>query len=381
MKSISYWLDNFYEARPALSGNITTDIVIIGGGITGVSTAYHCAKRGLKTILIEKDIIASGAAGKNGGMVVEGLSVPFITSIKQIGLDATKDHWYETIRARTLVQFLIKEHSIECDLEQPGSLLVASTKSEMKFLRDEAAARNDAGILTEIIEAGYQLRASPFDLELYNPSDCMMHPVKFIRGLAQAAEEYGAIIYEGSPAIKFDAHTVDTPGGVITAQRVVLALESDHTSLVSDEAVITHEQAIVTEPLSDRQIADLDWKIGGMFWTLGEDYYNIRKIGSRLFTSGRIDSHPTKEELELHRKKLLEIIKQRLPSLKKDNVSISHHWTASTLKTENEWPSVRERDGLYEVFGNGDFGFTNGIRVGKSLTDFLSSGKDINNLG
>ncbi len=369
MKNISYWLDKPYKARPALLGGATADVVIVGAGITGVSAAYHCAKQGLKTILIEKNTVASGAAGKNGGMIVEGLSVPFITATEEIGIDQAKKSWLKTIEARKLVQDLIKDNAIDCDLSQTGSLLVALSVSEAEFLRKEADARVAAGIATELLERRTQLKCSPFDLELYNPSDCMMDPVKFVRGLARVAEEYGAIVYEHTPAVRFDAHVVTTPNGTITAERVVLAMESGHPFSNSDKVTITTEQAIVTEPLSDQQIAGLDWNIGGMFWTLGEDYYNIRKIGSRLLTSGRIHADATEEELDLHREKLIGIIQERLPSLCQEDIVISHCWTGVTLRSTHEWPTIRKQDGLYEIFGSGDFGFTNGVMAGKFLAE------------
>ena len=233
--------------------------------------------------------------------------------------------------------------------------------------------RTGSGMETELIESGDQLRASSFGLELYTAADCMMNPVHFVRGLARVAEQYGAIIYEHSPAIDFDSRKVTTPNGSIIASYVVLALESENNFSDSDTVIITTEQAIVTEPLSEQQIVALDWRIGGMFWTLGEDYYNIRKIGSRLFTSGRISAHATEEELASHRERLIGIIKQRLPSLKVEDIEVSHCWTGVTVRSVDEWPVLRERDGVYEIFGNGDFGFTNGIIAGKLMAEALKS--------
>ncbi|MEJ0001940.1 MAG: FAD-dependent oxidoreductase [bacterium] len=369
MKSISYWLDYPYKARLALSGSIEADVVIVGAGITGVSAAYHCAKQGLKTVLIEKNTVASGAAGKNGGMVVEGFSVPFVVAIEQMGFDVAKNNWKKTVEARTYVQSLIEDHAIDCDFEQPGSLLMSYDQKEKEFLRVEADMRYRAGFKVELIEHGQQLKDGPFDLELFTPGDCTMHPVKFVRGLARAAEEYGAIIYEETPGLHIDAHTVTTTNGIVRAKRVVLALEGSSQFADSDNVTITHEQAIVTEPLSAEDMAALDWSTGGMFWTLGEDYYNIRKIDSRLFTSGRIDPNFTEEELAAHRDFLVDIIRQRLPSLKHRNISISHHWTAVTVKSSQEQAMIRNRDGIYEIFGNGDFGFTNGMMAGKCIAE------------
>lgn len=372
MKSISYWLDNPYTPRPALSGPIETDVVIIGAGITGVSAAYHCAKRGLKTVIIEKNTVASGAAGKNGGMVVEGLSIPFCSAVERMGFELAKHSWGRTVESRSLVQSLIKKYAIECDFRQPGSLLVSSSLVEDEFLRKEAEMRTKAGFRVELIEKGRQLKESIFGLELYTPDDCGMNPVKFVRGLAKVAEKYGAIIYEGTPAIQFDSSRVVTPGGIINAKKTVIAIEGDNRFLDSDKVTITHEQAIVTEPLLDEILDVLDWKIGGMFWTTGEDYYNIRKIDGRLFTSGRISADFTEKDLDTHRNILLEIIKQRLPSLKRESLTISHCWTAVTVKSSQEQTVIKNENGIYKIFGNGDFGFTNGIMAGKCIAEFFT---------
>jgi len=368
MKPVPFWLDDMYSGRKALSGNVEADVVVVGAGITGVATAYFCARQGLRTILVEKNTIASGSAGRNGGMIVEGLHGDFLTATQRFGPDAAKARWLHTIEARKIVQTLIQDNHIECKLEQPGSLCLAQTEEEDSLLRQEAAARQAAGIGCQLIEPGTQLHASPLGLGLYNPDDCTLHPVKFVRGLAEVAENKGLQIYENSPALNFDVHRVVTPKGVITADKVVVALESAGPR--SDQKThIVCEQAIVTEPLLEQQLEGLDWRIGGMFWTMGEDYYNIRKIGTRLFISHVINLDPTEEQLRVHREHLIDVMTHRLPTLKKQDLRISHYWTALVLRVSRDWPYIDSSTGYYQLFGNGDFGFTNGIMLGKVLAE------------
>ena len=369
MKNISYWLDIPYTPRQSLSGDITTDVVIVGGGITGVSAAYHCAKQGLKTVLIEKDTIASGSAGKNGGMVVEGFSMDFVTAVEKFGLETARTAWLNTVEARKTVQSLIEEHRIDCDFSQPGSLYSAQTIESAAWIRNEAAVRKSAGIECELIEQDTQLKHSPFLLHLFNPMDCMLHPVKFVRGLAEAAEKYGAVIFENTEALTFTGHEVTTPSGRIIAQKVVLCLETNHPTLTAEQGTLVREQAIVTEPLTDTQIASLDWPVGGMFWTEEPDYTNIRKIGNRLFTSYSVSLHPTSDELRQHRDRLLKFIHLYLPSLQVEDIKISHCWEGLLFYTSRSRPYVGKSNGIHEVYGQSGNGLTNGILAGKILAD------------
>jgi glycine/D-amino acid oxidase-like deaminating enzyme len=377
--STSYWLDIPYTQRPALSQDIKVDVVVVGGGITGVSTAYYCANQGLKTVLIEKNTIASGSAGKNGGMVVEGFSMDFATAVEKFGLGIAREAWLNTITARKTVQALIEEHQIDCDFSQPGSLYSAQTIEDADWIRKEAAARTSAGIECELIEKGRQLKSSPFLLQLFNPGDCVLHPVKFVRGLAEAAEKYGARIFENTEALKFDKHTVTAPGGQITADKVVLALETNQPGITPERGTLVREQAIVTEPLTAEQMASLDWSIGGMFWTEEPDYTNIRKIGNRLFTSYDVGLQPTSAELDQHKNRLLQFIHHCLPSLALEDLKISHCWQGLLFFTLRSRPYIGQNKGLYEIYGQSGNGLTNGILAGQILAKSFT-GKPIPDL-
>lgn len=127
MKYSSFWLDLPYQARPALAQDLETDVVVIGGGITGVSAAYHAAKAGFRTVLLEKNMIASGSAGKNGGMVVEGLSEDLFESIASTSPKKAVATWNRTKASQALVKRLIINEGIDCDFTEVGSMYVGKT--------------------------------------------------------------------------------------------------------------------------------------------------------------------------------------------------------------------------------------------------------------
>lgn len=365
-KNIPYWLDIEYIPRTQLIGNIKTDVAIIGGGITGVSAAYHCAKSGLRTVLIEKDTIAWGSAGRNGGMVVEGLEIDFHEAIDEFGLTEAKDLWLNTVEARQYIASLIEEHNIDCDFSQPGSLYASVDEEGLGKLRIEAEARKAAGMSCEIIPRGTQFKDGVLSDALFNPGDCLLHPAKFVRALAAISENYGAVIYEATPALKFSANEIITPAGRITAGKVVLAMESSNPSPLSNQGSnIIRSQAIVTKPLSHKNLANMDWRIGGMLWPTGGDYLSCRKIGDRIFSCKSLPMEATPREVEENINKQINTLQRFFPSL--IDLEVSHQWTGLMVETNTRRSYIKERDGIYEVGGHGGNGLTNGVMTGKHL--------------
>jgi gamma-glutamylputrescine oxidase len=371
MKDNPYWLDIPYTPRQKLSKDIETGVVIIGGGITGISIAYHCAKQGIKTVLIEKDTLAFGSAGRNAGMVVDGLAIDFIEAVEKFGVEEATELWSQTVKARNHIIDLINEHSIKCDFTQPGSLYYGLKESSAEKLELEARARKQAGFACEIIEKGRQLKQSTFGAALFNPGDCTLHPVLFIRGLAEAAEKLGATIYENTEAITFDAHQVTTSQGVIKANKVVLAMESLNPHISKEESTVIRSQAIVTEPFSDEKMKELDWDFGGMFWTVDGDYISCRKIGNRLFTCKALSLNPTREEMEENKQWQINKMLTFFPMLLKDDIKISHQWSGLMVDTHNYRSYIRIKAGCYEVGGHGGNGLTNGIICGQVFAESL----------
>jgi gamma-glutamylputrescine oxidase len=365
MNNFSFWLDLPYSPKAPLLEDVQVDVAIVGAGITGVSTAYHCAKQGLKTILIEKDTVAFGSAGKNGGMIVEGTELDFATALPD---ELNRQAWLDTIKSREYTVSLIEDHKIDCDLTQPGSIYAARTETEIAAVRKEYQARQEHSIPCQLIEPGVQLRPSPFNVLLYNPADNVIHPVKFVRGFARAAESYGAIIYEQTPAITISQNTVTTPKATITAGKVVVATETGN--LEQTECVVENMTSFITEPLSDLAMEKIDWRMGSMMWSGGANYSSVRKVGNRLLMMKGLSPDQDREE---HLRSLVLVF---FPTLKEGSVTFSHIWKCAMLMPGRNRPFVGERRGYYEIFGQGGNGLTNGIMMGKIMADFFA-GVDI----
>ncbi|TIW32055.1 MAG: FAD-binding oxidoreductase, partial [Mesorhizobium sp.] len=100
----------------ALQGDIDADLVVVGGGCTGLSAALHAAERGLKVVLLEGGKIGWGASGRNGGQIIPGLRKGAKGLVKLYGTERARALFDLAFEARGLVLDLIERHAIDCDL-------------------------------------------------------------------------------------------------------------------------------------------------------------------------------------------------------------------------------------------------------------------------
>ncbi|HRX90267.1 MAG TPA: FAD-binding oxidoreductase, partial [Steroidobacteraceae bacterium] len=114
--------DNYYLAAagpgtryPALAGDVTTDVCVVGGGIAGCSTALHLAERGLRVTLLEAERVGFGASGRSGAQAIFGYACGQHKLEQQVGATAARQMWDISLEGLDLVRGLIARHQIDCD--------------------------------------------------------------------------------------------------------------------------------------------------------------------------------------------------------------------------------------------------------------------------
>src|ERR1700677_4232263 len=126
-----------FAACPPLAGEAEADLVVVGGGATGLSAALHAAKAGLSVVLLEGGRIGWGASGRNGGQIIPGLRKGAAELVAMLGPERAKALFDVAQEARDLVAGLIAEHAIDCDLKLTGHLLGAVKASDLPHFEAE----------------------------------------------------------------------------------------------------------------------------------------------------------------------------------------------------------------------------------------------------
>ncbi len=229
----SPWVDAFPKSRapsyPRHREPLQTDVVIVGGGLTGCTTAYAFAAAGVKVALVEADEIGRGSSGSSTGWIADDPGVGFLEIEKALGRRAARHTWRSWHRAALDFGSLLRRLNVKCALEPRGSLLLASTPEQMVALGREQKTRRDAGVDTVSINP----RAITADVAmaaagaLRSRDGFTLDPYRATTGLAAEAAKRGVRLFEHSPArrITFGRRSVDvfTAGGSISADRVILA--------------------------------------------------------------------------------------------------------------------------------------------------------------
>jgi glycine/D-amino acid oxidase-like deaminating enzyme len=227
------WGDRFPASRvpsyPRHRQPFTTDAVVIGGGLTGCATAYAFAVAGLKVVMLEGDRIGRGATSLSAGWLSDDPGVPFAEAENLLGRRVARNGFQAWRRAALDFSALLRRLNIKCHLEPETALTIALTPEQHARLKKEQKIRLEAGLeapaLGSRVVAG-EVALSP-SVALRGREGATIDPYRACVGLAAAAEERGAQIFEKSPVrrITFNRKIADvyTSGGKIRTRKVVVA--------------------------------------------------------------------------------------------------------------------------------------------------------------
>ncbi|MEW6079104.1 MAG: FAD-binding oxidoreductase [Thermodesulfobacteriota bacterium] len=269
----SFWMTTRdYIPGPGLQEDLNVDVAIVGGGFTGLSTAYHLKKDspGARVALLEAQIIGYGASGRNGGfnMTLFGLTMD-ITRLRFGRAGAREAHHYME-RAVDTTRDLIDELKIDCDYEHNGFLRVATSPRYRKRIMHEVELAHSLGLTgIEWLEqdATRQEVNSPTYLGAWWEPRCgILNPAKLSWGWKTVITGQGVSVYENTPVESMsrqgDKIILKTPGGTITADKVVLAANawSHFIPAIRRKQVPLWTYIVLTEPLSNRLMEQVGWK-------------------------------------------------------------------------------------------------------------------------
>ncbi len=269
----SFWLETAgpYTESPPLTEPIQADVTVIGGGFTGLSTAYHVKKAqpGLRVVLLESHVIGYGASGRNAGfaMTLFGLTLSLTKSF--FGQkNALQAHRYME-RAVDFVGELVAEHQLDCDYERPGFLRVATTAGYAKRIQHEIELAHRLGIegITWIDKdtLAEQVRSPLYLGAWWEPRCALVNPAKLAREMKRLCLQVGVEIYERTPAVEIargQAITVATPQGQVKTERLVLATNawSHLIPLIRRKQVPAWTYIVLTEPLREEHFEAIGWR-------------------------------------------------------------------------------------------------------------------------
>lgn len=297
--------DSWYEAtaqrgpgQPPLEGNIEADVCVVGGGLSGCSTALHLAERGYKVVLLEAERIGFGASGRSGGQIIPGWASGMAKLAAQLGHDDAKRLWDYGVEAVELTRSLIERYQIDCDLTW-GHLHVGIKPRQREELREwQHEQENDYGYrklrFMEKAEVAEWIASKRYIAGLYDAGAGHLHPLRYTIGVGNAAMAAGVRLHEGSRVTDIQygpTVTVHTAKGSVRAKFVALCANVGHEDLsdrLARKLIGVASYIVATKPLGAERAAALlkdNVAVADINWVI--DYYR-RSSDHRLLFGGRV---------------------------------------------------------------------------------------------
>ncbi len=269
---LSLWLDTYgpYTPEPALSGDITVDIAIIGGGFTGLATAYELkrADPALRIAVLEAMTVGYGASGRNGSFAMTVVGLGFGTTAMLRGKQFLKDAHTYMERAVDCTDELIQREKLDCDRIRPGFLRVATTPGYIKRLQHDIELMQslDIGGISWIDRQTAQamVHSERYLGAMWEPRLVLVNPAKLVREEKRLVLTLGVQIYENTPVVEIVRQPtlrLQTPLGAVKTEKLVFATNaySHLFGELSRKQIPAFTYMIATEPLSDEQLAPIGW--------------------------------------------------------------------------------------------------------------------------
>ena len=335
---------NPFPAQPRLLGAEQADVVVVGGGFTGLSAALHAAEAGYSVILLEAQRIGWGASGRSGGQMIPGLRWSVDELIAELGRSRTAELLGLVNSAGDLVRQRIARHAIACDLRH-GHFHAAAKPKHLDAMRRELDTLQvllgyaDASIVSKADQTDF-VGSPRYHGGMIDMNGGHLHPLNYALGLASAALAAGVRIFEDSAAVHVDHGSpvrASTARGSVTARHAVLAADSWMGDLVPGLARMTMpviNYNVATAPLDPalaHSLMPTGAAVADSRFVL--NYYRLSADNRLIFGGGEKYSPRPPADVAGFVRPYLE---QVFPQLK--GVTIDYAWGGSVGLTLNRLP-------------------------------------------
>ena len=391
-RRFSLWWDGLpgtIEPREALAGDTSADVAIVGAGFTGLWAAYYLKRQRpqLRVVIVERGVAGCGPAGRNAGWVSGGIAGSWRIYEQSHGLDAVRRAELETYSTIDEIGTVVQRERIDCDYAKDGTVIVATTPAqEARLITDLERARQrklTAAGLRELTstELGQFITIPSGRRAIYSPHSGSVDPARLVRGLAQACERSGVVIYEGTRAVDIDSGRVDCATGRVHADHILRTTEAYTTQLPGEQRryLPLYHVMLATEPLPADVWDELGWRSAVTFRDRRHLFFHAKRTGDgRLAVGGRGApyklSRPLAQPVERDRDmrtKLENAIGQYFPAAAR--CEITHQW-GGPLAVPRDWCMAIAYDpatGLGSAGGYSGHGVVASNIAGRTLADLI----------
>jgi len=372
----SFWMEEPFISFSKLETDKSAEVVIIGAGIAGLTTAYLLSREGKKAILLEKGPIGCGQTSRTTAHLTNAFDDRYYEMERLHGKEGAFYIAESHTAAIGIIERIVKEENIDCDFEKLPGYLFSESKEDDEAIKKEYDAAKKAGV------PGVEMSATqPWQKDSYRsllfPDQAQLHALKYLNGLARAAEKNGVEIHSDARVIEVvegdpNRLKIDT-GNVLRAKHVLLATNSPINRNVA---------------IHGRQSPYRSYVIGirikpGSFphvlaWDMKDPYHYVRlskKGGDTLIVGGEDHRTGVKNDMDSRYENLERWARERFPELG----AVVYKWSGQVMEPSDGVAFIGVNPGsehVYVISGDSGNGMTHGTLGAKIITDLIAGQKN-----
>ncbi|MFB2897154.1 FAD-dependent oxidoreductase [Aerosakkonemataceae cyanobacterium BLCC-F50] len=369
--SVSVWMDTTETTKfPPLGGNISVDVAIVGGGITGLTAALLLKRAGLTVAVLEAGKIGSGVTGYTTAHITEAADERYKSMISSLGEKDAKLVAQSSRVAIECIAEIVAQEKIDCDFQRVPGYLYTENTQDISEIEQEAEATQKLGIKTSLttdVPLPISVKAA-----LLFPNQAQFNSLQYLQGLAKSVNGHGSFVFEETPVTKINSNPVNdvyTEHGIVAAKNVILATHTPIHNLsslpdlyVMSTKIAPYRSYVIGVSLHSPAPV-------GLFWDTDSPYHYTRSYGNILIVGG--EDHKTGEEVNNQQcyEQLETYVKARY------NVkSIDYHWSSQLYEPADGLPYIGKtaaNNNIYVATGYSGNGMTFGTIGGMLLSDLI----------
>jgi len=389
--AVSFWYDQIGLPTPgaALPGDTDCDVCIVGGGLTGLWTAYYLAKAppGLRIVVLEAEFAGFGASGRNGGWLSAELAGNRDRYARTGGRDGVRELTDAMVEAVDEVIAVCAQEGIDADIVKGGVVYAARTQPQLVRMRESIASSRRWGLddtyerelsRAEVLD---RVRAEDVLGGVLNPQCARVQPAKLVRGVAEAVRRLGVSVYEDTRVDAIEPGRAISRRGTVHAEYVLRCLEGYTAGIAGHrrEWLPMNSAMIATEPLPPAVWDQIGWSGAELLGDFANAYsYAQRTADGRIAIGGRgvpyrfgsrtdVDGQTQQWTIE----SLTKVLHSIFPATR--DISLAHAW-CGVLGVPRDWcasVSLDRETGLGWAGGYVGSGLTTTNLAGRTLRDLV----------
>lgn len=317
----------FLKKRPLspLRRSLKTDVVVIGGGMAGLSAAQAFHERGLSVVLLEQYYCGSGASGKTSGFITPDSEIPLSGFVERYGLEQAKKLWEFALSGVEHIRNTIIRYNLACDYQVQDTLVVASNKRGIKELEDERKARQALSYESTWYttdQLPQVLKSSGYFVGIKYGGSFGINSYRYCQELKELLHAQGMHIYEETPVLEIADGKVYTDSYIVEADHIIVCADRWIPEIGTIGSTIAQVQTflLISSPLTDQEIMQLFPQERCMVWDTELLYNYYRLTGDNRLLLGGSNLWFTYASQETHNSsymahKLITYFRKKFPQL------------------------------------------------------------------